>query len=293
MEVRLIKGNEIELVSHFLAELNNKDEFHIGYCGKVSEEIANSILYDLTDVGFKESFVCAFEGNQLVGVLGFDADLNDQCAELWGPFALDNDDKIICRLWNRLLDIIPSEVHSVSMFPNRHNRRVLNFANEIGFAEQSKQTILVFNRESIHALVDIKITELSKELEEQMTELHDLTFPSTYFSGREILNRLNGNRKVFIQTSNRELTGYIYVEAEPEFGEASIEFFAVNPSKQGKGLGVQLLSAALKWLFSFQTIHSISLCVNSSNEKAINLYKKVGFITEHELAFLTKNIRKV
>ena len=40
-----------------------------------------------------------------------------------------------------------------------------------------------------------------------------------YYTGEEIIERLNSNRKVFIQKHNKSLAGYIYVEAEPEFGE--------------------------------------------------------------------------
>ncbi len=93
-------------------------------------------------------------------------------------------------------------------------------------------------------------------------------------------------------TEGPELLGYIYVEAEPEFGEANIEFFGVDQAKRGQGIGKQLLSGALKWLFSFESITSITLCVSAENRNAIELYKKVGFQLEHELYYFTKDIRE-
>jgi len=91
--------------------------------------------------------------------------------------------------------------------------------------------------------------------------------------------------------NNVKLSGYIYVEAEPVYGEANIEFFAVKESERGKGIGKKLLSVVLKWLFSIESIKSITLCVNSSNQDAISLYKKVGFQPIHELCFFTKNLK--
>ncbi|RKQ17119.1 GNAT family N-acetyltransferase [Oceanobacillus bengalensis] len=82
----------------------------------------------------------------------------------------------------------------------------------------------------------------------------------------------------------------MYVEAEPTYGEGNIEFFAVKESERGKGLGGQLLAVGLNWLFIFDTIDIITLCVNSSNEKAIRLYEQVGFKRKHELSFFTKEI---
>ncbi len=87
-----------------------------------------------------------------------------------------------------------------------------------------------------------------------------------------------------------ELAGYIYVEAEPEFGEGNIEFFAVNELQRSKGIGKKLLIMGLKWLFLFDSISSIKLCVNLKNEKAINLYKKVGFKQKHQLSYFSKRI---
>ncbi|ASN03829.1 GNAT family N-acetyltransferase [Virgibacillus necropolis] len=86
------------------------------------------------------------------------------------------------------------------------------------------------------------------------------------------------------------LQGYLYAEAEPGFAEGSVEFFGVNPIARGGGLGSALLAKGIQWLFSFQAIEEISLCVSSDNEKAIHLYKKIGFKVEQELIVFEKSI---
>ena len=45
----------------------------------------------------------------------------------------------------------------------------------------------------------------------------------------------------------------------------------------GKGVGERLLQAAIQYIFSFQGMREIELCLNTNNDRAMKLYKKVGF----------------
>jgi ribosomal protein S18 acetylase RimI-like enzyme len=292
LEIKLVKKEDVNQVSRLISLLNNTDESHIGYCGNNGEEIANSLINDISDVKYTESFIAAYDKNQLVGVLGFDADLDNYSAEVWGPFIKDNYWEVCHSLWSEMNLLLPSDINSLSMFPNKKNSNVLKLANNLGFSKQSDQTILTFQRNRKSQLKDVEMMELTKEYFTDMIQLHDLAFPCTYYTGKQILERLNDHRKVFMLTTQDGLSGYIYVEADPEFGEGNIEFFAVKVSERGKGLGEQLLIVALNWLFTFQTTESITLCVNSSNDNAIRLYKKVGFKQLHELCYFTKVIDK-
>ena len=59
-------------------------------------------------------------------------------------------------------------------------------------------------------------------------------------------------------------------------GEITQMFVKPNFSKQQ--IGTKLLQAAIDKAFSNNTIEQINLTVIASNEKAVSLYKKVGFI---------------
>lgn len=273
----------------FIALLNNSEESHIGYCGKDKEEIAKSIVQDITDITYTESFVVAYENNQLVGVLGFDADLENRSAEIWGPFIRQGNWDIALAMWKDMMAILPGEIREIDMFPNRKNIRVCNLAEELGFEKYSDETILVFRRKE-KAGRDALLEELAPAHFLQMRQLHEKAFPGAYYNGQQILDRLNEHRKVFNLIDGDRLRGYIYVEAEPEFGEGSIEFFAVEENERGKGTGRKLLAGALNWLFTFESMDAITLCVRSSNERAIGLYKKVGFRHEHDLVAFTRNV---
>ncbi|WP_102264945.1 GNAT family N-acetyltransferase [Mesobacillus jeotgali] len=290
VQIEFMKNDEVDIVAKFISEINSVEESHIGYCGKDPKEIAYSLRKDISDIPCDHSFLTVYEEGGLIGVLGFDAGLESNSAEIWGPFVKGDRRDIVSPLWNRMIELLPEEINSISLFPNSKNKQVLQLANDFSFTRHSDQTILNFNRNRTAELDEVPILELKEEYFKEMKQLHDQSFPDTYYNGQQIIARLNEDRKVFIIVKNGHLSGYIYVEAQPEYGEASIEFFAVEESERGKGIGRELLTVALKWLFTIESIESITLCVNSSNQNAINLYKKVGFQHVHDLCFFTKSL---
>lgn len=292
LEIRVIDKEDIGNVSSFISRFNNSEESHIGYCGKDKDEITKYMINEISDVKYIDSFVVAYEGNHLLGVLGFDADLEDNSAEIWGPFIVADKWDIVFDMWNKMTDLLPSEIDSLQMFPNANNIRVRQLANDLSFKKHSDETILIFELNNSHNLNSISIEDFTPAYHEDMKQLHDKVFPGTYYSGQQIIERLDEHRKVFIITKKGNFCGYIYVEAEPEFGEANIEFFSVEESERSNGIGGQLLKGALKWLYTFENIQSTRLCVNATNDRAINLYKKVGFDHLHDLCAFTKDLKK-
>lgn len=282
-----MEQNELEAVSIFLARINSVEESHIGFCGTDSNEIAE---YIDEEISYMDCFITAYTNDELIAVIGFDPDYDSGDAEIWGPFIEEKSGHMIKELWGMMMENIPKEIHTLHLFPNKKNKRVCELADNQLFERKNDQAILVFHRGDRHLVQDASVDELSKEFFADMEALHDSTFPNTYYNGKQILEKINEHNKVFIITENNELCGYIYVEAEPKHGEASIEFFGVNQDKRGKGIGSKLLASALKWLFSFKTIESITLCVDSSNDNAIKLYEKVGFVLQHEMYYFMKKI---
>lgn len=285
--ITIMKENEINRVANFIAELNNHEASHIGYCGKDKAEIAAYIKEDIP----VHNFVCLYDQERLVGVLGGEPDEESGFVEIWGPFVLTEHKDSLEKMWKKFQGTLPPEIHTIYLFQNKENKMVCDFATNQGFTKTSEEVILNFSRKKVDLLKNASINELTPELYEAMKTLHDHTFPGTYYSGKQILQQQNDNRRVFVITEKEELCGYIYVEAEPEFGDGSIEFFAVNEKKRGRGIGQKLLQSALKWIFSFESIESVTLCVNSNNTNALKLYKKVGFEWQHNLYAYVKKVR--
>jgi hypothetical protein len=120
----LSTDREAEEISRFIASLNWQPEYHIAYCGTVQEEILASIgeLWETADT----PFVLAYEQDQLVGLLGLDADLEDKRAELWGPFVRHEKWQYVAdQLWQKLYQTYADRLETYSVFYNKRNTLVI------------------------------------------------------------------------------------------------------------------------------------------------------------------------
>lgn len=285
---RSAKKSKIKEIANFITDLNKFEENHIGYCGNDSAEIEYSLEEDM-EFPVEECFVLAYDDDILIGVLGFDGDTKNGTAEIWGPFIEDGKWYIANELWESLIGLIPEKIKKLNMFINKRNKNCIKFAEAIEFSRLGGHSILSIEEEEVSKLSDEVCLELSSEYHEEFIKLHNKIFPGTYYTGEDIICRINGNRKVFLIVEDENLAGYIYTEVEPEYGEGSIEFFAVQEEQRRKRIGTRLITGALKWLFSFENIKKITLCVNLENSNAIKLYKHIGFSQVHELFHFTKN----
>ncbi len=274
-------------ITRFIVALNRKPAHHIGYCGTDPEEIAQAL--QSFEVPVQESFLVAQEHDRIVGVLGFESDAALGRAWLYGPFVHHVNWKMVAdRLYHALLPLLPPAIHQLELFCNRKHTRCQAFAARHGFSPHGEHVILRCDR---HAHTDgarAEVQELAATHASQVTALHDRLFPHTCYSGQQLLERLNHVRNVFVVTDGGVLQGYTYVEVEPEFGDGRIEFVGVTEQARGKGIGLRLVSAAIHWLFSFETVKHISLTTSATNVAAIRLYEKAGFVHEHTMCCFRK-----
>lgn len=71
------------------------------------------------------------------------------------------------------------------------------------------------------------------------------------------------------------LLGYVVLKLRPDYGEAQIEYVAVTESARGQGVGVRLVTAALRKAFTDD--HYEVMDISTSNPVARRLYEKAGF----------------
>ncbi|WP_175631799.1 GNAT family N-acetyltransferase [Virgibacillus siamensis] len=267
----------------FISELNQSKMYHIGFCDTGAEAILTGLQNDVTKM------TAVVENGEMIGFIG--ADTYDDVAEVWGPFAAPgNDLHLALMMWDKLFRKLPESVKKVVLFPNVENRFVYEFAQTLDFELKTNQYILKLSQHQLKDFEDESLSELGETDFDGFIAMHDAAFPETYYSGKEIIARHNEIQKVFILKEADRLAGYVYVEADPDHAEGSIEFIAVDPMIRGKGYGKRLLSAAVRWLFTFDSISEIDLCVAADNAGAIGLYQSIGFYVENELHFFRKNV---
>ncbi|WP_261129452.1 N-acetyltransferase [Bacillus sp. Marseille-Q3570] len=292
IQVRKAVENDLEIISSFIADRNRFKEHHIGYCGVDVAEIKYSLKHDFDDIPFEDSFVVASKGQEVVGIIGMDIDLQEKHGEVWGPFIKMQKKEwqaVAEDMWNYLMRQTGKHVKKISHFSNVENELNFAFAESLGFKKRGEHTVLRISPDQIRKDIEnTSITEMTRDYIDEMVKLHESYFPNAYIDGKQIIGILNANNKVFICAEQNTLKGYIFVETNPEVQEGSIEFFAVGNEYRKNGIGRSLLLHALKWMFMNAGMAHIQLCVNSESSGAINLYRSIGFEVDDELNYFDK-----
>ncbi|KGX92269.1 hypothetical protein N781_17450 [Pontibacillus halophilus JSM 076056 = DSM 19796] len=277
-------------VAQFIEEMNSSRRTHIGFCGDRHEEIMDALLQDFTDVIWSDAFVGVKEHGEWVAMCGIDFDETRGLGEIWGPFAKDESFHSYDKLISVLLHNFPKKLHRVMVFPDIQNESVNSWAEQRGYTKLSEELIWTCTSEGYQSHQhELMLTEYKDVYYNALVSLHDKLFENAYLSGDEMVNGFNEKHNIFLVVEHGQPVGYVYVEASPEHGEASIEFIGVESNHRHKGYGRVLLHGALDWAFQ-QGVSEVTLCVSMHNEGAMSLYEKVGFRRSSHLIAWSKTI---
>ncbi|WP_102275286.1 GNAT family N-acetyltransferase [Cytobacillus massiliigabonensis] len=280
---------DLHALSYFIAKLNGMNEHHVGYCGKKHDEILNTLLNKFSDLPIEECFSVMYKENEIIAALGLDISLEDKEAELWGPFIYQNNwEDAVNTIWNDLSRKIEDRVNVFHGFYGEENINGNAFMSLLGAEKKGMHLTLKSHNKDFNYQQDSSIKEINEAMFADFIKMHENAFPNTYYSGIEILEKLNGYNKVFIIEEDFDIAGYVYVEGNPEFKEGNIEYISVSPNQRNKGIGTRLMKRAMHFLFTELRIKEITICVEATNLTAINLYKKAGFVEDHRLIHFIK-----
>ncbi|GGP11979.1 GNAT family N-acetyltransferase [Oceanobacillus neutriphilus] len=276
MSILIERANDLELLSAFLADINNQKSNHIGFCGTDRAGILTALKEDCVDENGDTSFFIAKNNTgEIIAACGLDVD-NEE-AEVWGPFNKTESMEISAKLWGRLKENYPA-VQQFSFLINEKNIKQQLFMKQINAEEEGQHLSLIIHRSRFGMLEEIKSSSIKEEDFPVFQALHDFTFPGTYYDAETIRSRLNeGNILKVLKDDHGGLIGYAYFEIDKELSEASLEYFAVSNNYQNKGFGGLLLKEALTAMFSYPEIREIYLTVDAGNHHANHVYEKVGF----------------
>jgi ribosomal protein S18 acetylase RimI-like enzyme len=283
-------AERLDSVAQFIARLNSEQAHHIGYFGIKPVDIAQAI--QSFDPPPEEGVRLAYDGEQLIGAVGVEADVELGRAWLYGPF-VDHPhwDVIADQLYVTVQEAIPAGVYEHELFCDTRNSNCVSFATRHHFPSHGESAILTFSRDRLTVVPHTTAPELEAASFEAFQILHSRLFPRTYFSAQQIIDKRNEYAKVFVATSGELFQGYIFVKVDFAIGEGYIDYIGVTEECRQQGIGKSLLAAALHWMFSFPEIQQTSLTVAATNQAALKLYAALGFEQEHMMRVFRKNIR--
>ncbi|MFE4812655.1 GNAT family N-acetyltransferase [Peribacillus simplex] len=109
-------------------------------------------------------------------------------------------------------------------------------------------------------------------------------FNKTPEQQRDWIRRLLENERetIIVAEINGEVIGWIGFQSENRKRMSHKGSFGMMIRKdyRGKGIGKELIKALLEWAEANPFIEKVSLGVFSTNQRAISLYKKMGFVEE-------------
>jgi hypothetical protein len=271
-----------EMVS-FVVRLNGDDAHHIGFFGDGEADVRSSLAECVIPPA--EGFQLAYDGDRLVGVFGVDADPEISRAWLYGPLVEHAEwHSVADALYAASVKVIPDGISEQDLFCDIKNLNVAAFAERHGFPLRSENAIVTLERgdykKTASSESPFTIVDYFPAFFEQFEQCHNLLFPTTYFTARQIVEKLDSTRRLFIGLENGILKGYHFCKVEADARSGYIDFIGVDESVRGRGLGAILLAAGIDWMLSFPETDRISLTVNADNVPALKLYSNFGFVTE-------------
>jgi RimJ/RimL family protein N-acetyltransferase len=92
----------------------------------------------------------------------------------------------------------------------------------------------------------------------------------------------NPNSLLLIAEMSKNIIGFLFFTHNSKKKISHTGEFGVNvhPNFQGIGIGQMLIETLLKWSIQNEQIEKVFLQVFATNDKAIKLYKKLGFVEE-------------
>ncbi|MBS4219620.1 GNAT family N-acetyltransferase [Bacillus sp. FJAT-49711] len=110
-------------------------------------------------------------------------------------------------------------------------------------------------------------------------------FTSTLDEEKEWINSHHTQGLLLVAEVNRSIIGLLSFRLSPwkRLCHQGIFEISIQEKFTNKGIGASLIKKLLAWAQANQRVEKISLEVFSNNERAIHLYKRLGFIEEGRL----------
>ena len=269
-----------ELVQ-FVARLNSDGEHHIGFFGEGEADIRASLAECLIPPA--QGFVMAYETDELIGVFGIDADPEINRAWLFGPLVEHAEwHEVADKLYARVLSRIPVGIRDYDLFCDIQNTHMEAFAVRQGFPLHSENAVLSLMPEKYKSSPagKTRVMAYQKDFFAPFEQLHKALFPNAYFTARQMVEKVDGNHRLFLAVEQGRLLGYHFCKIEPASRSGYVDFIGSDSSARGRGIGADLLTSGIDWMFSAPTTEKINLTVNADNVPARSLYAKFGFVID-------------
>lgn len=267
--------SQLDKAAILIEELNNIKANHIGYCGTSLNDLLNTLQEDFVE-DTNTSIYVQMNEDEIISLIAYDID--DDAAEVWGPFTKHQNEQELLALWE-FAKSHHVNISQYEFFINELNTQQIKFMDVLGAEKFGEHCYLKVTKETFEPVSIQLSTSDTSSYVQQFNKLHKEAFPKAYYNAETILRKAEEDDANYLKLiiSNGEVLGYAYYQLDLEEQTAHIDFIAIKPSEKGKGLGTTLLKEICTHIFSHQEIEDVSLTVDNTNKAAIHIYLKAGF----------------
>lgn len=293
--IRPAHAADHDQVVALLSRLQAVPSHHIGYHGETAAELTE----ELAALDFPAHTVVAVDGaDRIRGVLSIDVDPETARAWWYGPFVdVPAEHPAADRIWHRTADallgsVLPAlrGVRDSELYGHVEHRRLAGFAARQGFPAGEYSSLLVVCGVDLVRMIGavpdspFPIAELAtpptdSAVTAAVIRLHDSSFPDSYLSAAGLLD---GDRSVLVATDGGRLVGYAAGGVQP--GDYYVDFVAVDPRHQSRGVGRALVTTLVQRLAD---LHGVRECacavVAGGNAPSRRMLRELGFTPRLEL----------
>lgn len=170
-----------------------------------------------------------------------------------------------------------ARVKQLDAFVETSHVRALDWYAENGFVPVRKHSNYIVRRDDARYKVVAAAAPPEPSMVDAIAALANRSFPGGYLTRDDFAAPPNDEAITLALVENGELLGYIRASYEPGAIEVFIDNLAVSETVRRRGIGRQLLNAALHWAFVTREAPQVGLTVKEGNTNAERLYQSVGF----------------
>jgi len=155
--------------------------------------------------------------------------------------------------------------------------RALEWYADNGFTPVRKHRNYIVRREDARYQAVAAAAPPDSSMVEAISALASRAFPGGYLTHEDFAAPPNEEAITLALAEGNDLLGYMRASYEPGATEVFIDNLAVSEQVRRRGIGRQLLNAALHWAFETRAAPQVGLTVKEGNTNAERLYMSAGF----------------
>lgn len=281
---RLATPDDVDAVIGLIIDQQARPDRNTPTLGVTSASVLAE-LEDLEPPWIQTLRIASSDDGRLVGAVLIDWSAEARRAWIHGPWA-DADDQQWPEIGAVLLEAatsqLPAEIATTVMTAIVEHHCMANLAGRLGWSAGEVNHVLVVDAKTVETWTSPTDPDSLRSMTDDdvaaIRALHDVEFPSTYYSAAELAARVSrGDQIVLIaDLDDGSIGGYVAGQIQPD-GDGYIDFLAVAAAARQSGIGRELVTTLCRQLIPRTATLRVCLTVQDQRAPARALYDSLGF----------------